>query len=53
MINTEQVVAVFLGEIKRQFDSGYLNEEAVQNMDETHFVVNMDNGKMLGLVGDQ
>ena len=48
----EQGVLVLLGKIKRQFDSGVMNKEAVQNMDETHSVVNMENGKILGLVGN-
>ena len=33
----EQGLAVFLDEIKRQFDSGEFNGEAKQNMDGTHF----------------
>ena len=48
----EQGVSVFLVKLKRQFDSGLMNKEAVQNMDETHSVVNMENGKILGLVGN-
>ena len=35
-----------------EFQSGALNENFVENVDETHFVVNMDNGKTLGFRGD-
>ena len=41
-----------LGRMKRAFDSGELNEDLVFNMDETHFVVNMDDKKTLALKGD-
>ena len=40
----KQGVAVFLEKIERQFNFGSLNKEAVQNMDKTHFFVNMHNG---------
>lgn len=38
-------VVKFLGQVKRSFDSGLLDERCISNMDETHFVVNVDNGK--------
>jgi hypothetical protein len=41
-----------LGKVKRAFQSGELNEEMVENLDETHFVFNMDSGKTLGLIGE-
>jgi DDE superfamily endonuclease len=34
------------------FGSGVLDENLVENVDETHFVINMDNGKTLGFRGD-
>eukprot|EP00171_Calliarthron_tuberculosum_P013254 IDg13254t1 len=40
-MKTEQKIAYFLGNIKRQFDNGTLLLESVENMDETHFVVDM------------
>jgi hypothetical protein len=39
-----RAVARHLGELKRQFDSRLLDKAAVDNGDETHVVVNMDNG---------
>lgn len=35
-----------------EFQSGALDENLVENADETHFVINMDNGKMLGFHGN-
>lgn len=49
----EKSVAFHLGELKRGFESGLLNETRIENADETHFVFNMDNGKTLGLKGDR
>ena len=46
-------VAIHLGLLKRSFDSGLLLEDDVFNMDETHFVINMDNGQTLGFIGDE
>lgn len=48
----EKNVAFHLGEHKRGFQSGLLNENRIENADETHFVFNMDNGKTLGIKGD-
>ena len=47
-----KTVAYHLGQLKRDFDSGKLDENYVENMDETHFVFNMDDGKTLGFIGD-
>jgi hypothetical protein len=41
-----------LGVVQRGFLSGEYNENYIKNMDETHFVMNMDNGKTLGFCGD-
>ena len=49
----EKTVAHHLGVVKRGFDTGELNEDFVFNMDETHFVINVDNGKTLGFRGDE
>jgi hypothetical protein len=42
-----------LGIVKRAFENGDLKEEMVENWDETHFVINLDNGKTLGLIGEK
>jgi hypothetical protein len=39
---------VILGE----FDAGILDENLVENVDETHFIINVDNGRTLGFRGD-
>ena len=48
----ETQVAYHLGQMKK-FNSGELNENLVENIDETHFVINMDNGRTLGFRGDE
>lgn len=48
----EKHVAYHLGQVAREFQAGTLNEDLVENLDETHFIVNMDNGKTLGFRGD-
>jgi hypothetical protein len=35
-----------------EFQLGVLDENLVENADETHFIINMDNGKTLGFRGD-
>lgn len=42
-----------LENLYRGFHSREYNENYMENVDETHFVINMENGKMLGLHGDQ
>ena len=46
-------VAYFLGTIAKEFQSGQLDECNVDNADETHFLINMDNGRTLGFRGDE
>ena len=41
-----------LGILYRGFQNGSFNENLMENLDETHFTVNMDNGKALGFRGD-
>ena len=48
----ERSVAHYLGQVSRAFQKGELDENMVDNCDETHFVVNMDNGRTLGFKGD-
>ena len=38
--------------VKRGFDSGLFDENLIENIDKTHFVVNMDNDRTLGFWGD-
>ncbi|SPQ96949.1 unnamed protein product (mitochondrion) [Plasmodiophora brassicae] len=47
-----KLVSYHLGVIARGFESGELDENLIENWDETHFVINMDNGKTLGFRGD-
>ena len=48
----KKTVAYHMGELRRGFESGDLNEELLCNMDETHFVINCDNVRTLGFRGD-
>ena len=48
----EMSVAHHLGVLYRGFESGDFNENLIENLDETHFTINMDNGKTLGFCGD-
>lgn len=49
----EKSIAFHLGCVKRDFESGKLQEDLVENADETHFVFDMDNGHTVGLRGDE
>jgi hypothetical protein len=46
-------VAFHLGVLKNQFESRELDENLIENVDETHFIINYDNGKTLGLKGNE
>lgn len=48
----EKCTAFHLGELKRAFECGDLNEDLIENADETHCVINLDNSKTLGFIGD-
>jgi len=41
-----------MGELSRGFESGELNEDLVENVDETYFIINIDNDRTLGFRGD-
>ena len=41
----ENEVAFHLGTLKRGFELGTIDEDFIENADETHFLVNMDNGR--------
>ncbi|KAL3702045.1 hypothetical protein R1sor_020067 [Riccia sorocarpa] len=45
--------AYHMGVLCRGFQSGELDENLQENIDETHFIVNMDNGKTVGFRGDE
>lgn len=47
----EESVACHLGDLKRGFDSGQLQEDNMYNMDESRFVVDSDDGKTLDFTG--
>ena len=48
----EMHTAYHLGVLHRGFQNGIFDENLMENLDETHFTVNMDNGKALGFWGD-
>ena len=48
----EMHTAYHLGVLHRGFQNGIFDENLMENLDETHFTVNMDNGKALGFRGD-
>jgi hypothetical protein len=52
-IHMEKEVAVHLGKLKRDFESGALNEDNVENEDEKNFCINLDNGRTLSFIGDE
>jgi hypothetical protein len=41
-----------LGILQRGFQTGIFDENLIENIDETHFVINIDNGRTLGFWGD-
>ena len=50
-LELEQKVAYHLGKMKRSLTSGDICEEDIANADETRFVIDFDNGRTLGLAG--
>ena len=51
-LQIEMQVAHYLGVLQRSFLIGLFDENLIENVDETHFVVNMGNGRTLGFMGD-
>ena len=41
-----------LGVLHCGFQNGIFDKNLMENLDETHFIVNMDNGRVLGFWGD-
>jgi hypothetical protein len=48
----DKEIAFHLGQLAREFRASTLDENLVENIDETHCKVNLDNGKTLGFCGD-
>lgn len=46
-------VAFHMGVLAWEFQSGALDKNLMENIDKTHFVINMDNGRTLGFRGDK
>ncbi|EGZ12176.1 hypothetical protein PHYSODRAFT_515343 [Phytophthora sojae] len=53
ILHIEKEVAFHLGELQRGFADGSLDENAIENIDETHFVIDFDNGITLGFSGEK
>ena len=51
-LQIQQDVARHLGDMKRMLTNGKVDENDIGNADETHFVINMDNGRTLGFSGE-
>jgi hypothetical protein len=51
-LQIEMGTTYHLGVLQRGFQSGEFDENVMENLDELHFVVNLDNGHMLGFRGD-
>ena len=51
-LQIEMETAYHLGILQRGFASEEFDENLMENLDETHFVVNLDNGRTLGFRGD-
>ena len=47
-IQIEMQAIHHLGVLQRGFQTGIFYENLIKNMDETYFVINMDNGRTLG-----
>ena len=48
----ENEVAFHLGTLKREFETGGIDENDLENADEIHFMFNMDYGRTLGFSGE-
>ena len=51
-LQIEMETAYHLGILQRGFASREFDKNLMENLDETHFVVNLDNGRTLGFRGD-
>ena len=46
-LEIEMSMPVHLGTVSGLFSAGYMDEDSVENADETHFMLNVDNGHTL------
>ncbi|EGZ23141.1 hypothetical protein PHYSODRAFT_310667 [Phytophthora sojae] len=46
-------IATHLGKLKRQFDDKIIDPNQIYNMDESHFVIDLDDGKTLDFQGSE
>jgi hypothetical protein len=51
-VQIEKAVAFHLGEMKRLFDNPEISDDMLENIDETHFTVDLSNSKTLGIKGE-
>lgn len=51
IVELEKATARHLGRLNCGFASRYFKKAGMQNTDETHFIVNMDSGKTIYVVG--
>ena len=51
-LQIEKATMYHLGVLQRSFGSGIFDENLMENVDEIHFVVNLDNSRSLGFRGD-
>ena len=51
-LQIERATTYHLGVLQRSFESVVFDDNLMENVDETHFVVNLDNGRTLGFRGD-
>ena len=51
-LQIERSTVYHLGVLKRGFETGLFDENLMENIDKTHFVVNMDNDRTLGFWSD-
>ena len=51
-LRIEREVAYHLGTLLCMMTAGEIDENDLENADETHFIINMDNGRKLGFAGD-
>ncbi|DAZ96857.1 TPA: hypothetical protein N0F65_008288 [Lagenidium giganteum] len=52
MRQIKEEVAIHLGVLQRGFDNGELNEDTIENINETHFMIDFHTRKALGFVGE-
>ena len=51
-LQIERATTYHLGVLHRGFESGVFDDNLIENVDETHFVVNLDNSRTLGFRGN-